>query len=188
MKTLIVLLASLFAVVVGAIAETAPTSDDVLASSAVDQGLRKVITDKPFFGTQSVLTLNGSYVNTPREDLEQTGKFDLPLTLDQMDGVIGELSFGDDVKQGQWKLSYRYRIMTTDNEWQAVAMANSDLALSDRHTQMLKASYSVREWWKLGLAAVVEDRPGADFTSSPSLLGANGRGSLGFQIDTSLKF
>jgi|SRR5579859_2703874 len=189
MKQLIISFAVLFIVVAGATAETVPTSDDVLGASDSDQsGLRKVFSDKPFFGTQSVLTLNGSYMNTPYDDLQQTGKWDLPLTLDQMDGVVGELSFGDGVKEGEWQLSYRYKLMNMDSEWQAVAVANSELALADRHSQMLKASYNIRSWWKLGLAAVVEDRPGTDLTTDPSLLGTTGHGSLGFQIDTSLKF
>jgi len=189
MKQSIMLVVALFVVVASAVAETVPTSDDVLAASTnSDSGLRKVFSEKPFFGTKSVLTLNGSYANTPYEDLQQTGKWDLPLTLDQMDGVIGELSFGDGLKKGEWQLSYRYKLMTMDNEWRAVAAANSDLALPDRRSQMLKASYNLRDWWKLGLAAVVEDRPGSDITTDPSLFGTAGRGSLGFQIDTSLKF
>jgi len=189
MKKLIISIAALSIVIGGAVAETVPTSDDVLGGSASDQsGLRKVFSDKPFFGTQNVLTLNGSYMNTPREDLEQTGKWDMPLTLDQMHGVIGELSYGDGIKQGEWQLSYRYKMMTMDSEWQAVAASYSYLTAADRHSQMLKASYNLRDWWKLGLAAVVEDRPGTDITTDPSLFGAAGRSSLGFQIDTSLKF
>jgi hypothetical protein len=194
MKTLIISVAALLIVAAGAIAQTMPYGDDWLLPSTPDSapdmdmsGLKKVLSDKPFFGTQNMLTLNGSYVNTPREDFLQTGKWNLPLTLDQMDGVIGELSFGEAEKQGEWQLTYRYRLMNTDTEWQAIA-ASADLTISDRRSQVLKASYSIRDWWRLGLAAMVEDRQGADVTTDPSLFGTGGRNSLGFQIDTSLKF
>jgi len=102
--------------------------------------------------------------------------------------LIGEVAFGENEKQGQWQVSYRYKLMTMDEQWQAIAAYSSDLTLSERRSQVLKASYSIRDWWKLGLAAIVEDRPGADMTIDPSLFGTTGRGSLGFQIDTSLKF
>lgn len=162
-----------------------PPPDD---SAAQSPALRKVFSEKPFFGTQNVLTLNGSYVNTPKEDFEQTGAWNLPLSLDQMSGVIGEISFGEAAKQGQWQLAYRYRVMTMDSEWQAIADSSGGLSLSDRRSQVLKASYNVRDWWKIGLAAVVEDRSGVDPTIDPGTLGLNSRSSLGFQIDALLKF
>jgi len=167
----------------------AQTSGDGLAGSADQQpALRKLLSNKPFFGTQNVLTLGGNYVNTPREDFEQTGVWSQPLTLDQMDGVIGEVSFGEAIKQGEWQLTFRYKLMTMDSEWQAIADSNSGLTLSDRRSQVLKASYNVRDWWKLGIAALVEDKSGADPGTDPFILGPNGRQGLGFQVDTSLKF
>jgi hypothetical protein len=172
-----------------AVGVPAQTIEPAAADSA-DQSpaLRKVFSDKPFFGTQSVLTLSGSYVNTPREDFEETGVWSLPLSLDQMSGVIGEISFGEAAKQGQWQLTYRYKVMTMDNEWQAIADSSGGLSLSDRRSQVLKASYNIRDWWKVGLAAVVEDRSGVDPAIDPGTFGLNGRESLGFQIDTLLKF
>jgi hypothetical protein len=163
------------------------------ATDSADQSpaLRKVFSDKPFFGTQRVLTLNGSYINTPTENLEQTGSWDawgMPLSLDEMHGMIGEISFGDAAKQGQWQLSYRYKLMTMDSEWAAIADSNGGLTLSDRRSQVLKASYNVRDWWKVGLAAVVEDRSGIDPTIDPGTFGLTSRESLGFQIDALLKF
>jgi hypothetical protein len=102
--------------------------------------------------------------------------------------MIAEISFGDTVRQGQWQLMYRQKVMTMDSEWQAIAASNSALSLSDRRSQVLKASYNVRDWWKVGLAAVVEDRYGAEPTIDVGSFGLNNRSSLGFQIDTSLKF
>jgi hypothetical protein len=167
----------------------AQTSDDVLMGSAVEQpALRKVLSDRPFFGTQTVLTLGGNYVNTPREDFEQTGVWGQPLALDEMDGVIGELSFGEARKQGEWQLTFRYKLMTMDTEWQAIADANAGLSLSDRRSQVLKASYNVRDWWKLGIAAIIEDKSGPAPGADPSIFGLSGQQGLGFQVDTSLKF
>ena len=78
--------------------------------------------------------------------------------------------------------------MTMDPEWQAIADSNSALSLSDRRSQVLKASYNLRDWWKVGVAAVVEDRYGTEPTLELGSFGPNGRDALGFQIDTSLKF
>lgn len=165
------------------------TSDDVLAGSAGQPAaLRKTLSDRPFFGTQSVLTLSGDYVNTPREDFEQSGVWNLPLTLDQMDGVVGEVAFGEARKQGEWQLSFRYKLMAMDSEWQAIADASTGRVFSDRRSQVFKADYNVRDWWRVGIAAVIEDRSAADFGTDALTLGLNGRGSFGFQIDTSLKF
>jgi len=162
---------------------------DALGGSEDQQpALRKVFSDRPFLGTHNMLTLGGSYVNTPREDFEQTGVWSQPLTLDQMDGVIGELSFGDAQKRGEWQLTYRYKLLAMDTEWQAIADANAGLGLGDRRSQVLKASYNVRDWWKLGVAAVVEDKSGYDLGDDPIIFGLNGRQGLGFQVDTSLKF
>jgi hypothetical protein len=167
----------------------AQTSENLSEDSAAQQAaLRKALSDRPFFGTQNVLTLGGSYVNTPREDFEQSGIWSQPLTLDQMDGVIGELSFGEARKQGEWQLTFRYKLMTMDTEWQAIADANTGLAFSDRRSQVLKASYNLREWWKLGIAAVVEDRAGAAPGAELPTFGLSGQQGLGFQVDTSLKF
>src|SRR5271170_2716367 len=74
--------------------------------SDTSPSFKTTLSDKPFFRTQSVLTLSGDYVNTPREDYLQSGAWNLPLTLDQMDGVVAGVAFGDGELQGQWQLAY----------------------------------------------------------------------------------
>ncbi|HTS19797.1 MAG TPA: hypothetical protein VMP11_19630 [Verrucomicrobiae bacterium] len=192
MKRCFILMAAMLIGVLPAIGAPTPpvegTQDDSADQSA---GLKKVFSDRPFFGTQRMLTLNGTYVNTPTENLQETGSWDMwamPLSLDELHGMIAEISFGDTSKQGEWQLTYRQKLMTLDSEWQAIADSNSALSLSDRRSQVLKASYNVRDWWKVGLAAVVEDRYGDEPTLDLSPFGPNNRDSLGFQIDTSLKF
>jgi hypothetical protein len=149
---------------------------------------KTMLSDRPFFRTQSVLTLSGDYVNTPKEDFEQLGVWNLPLTLDQMDGLIAGVAFGDGEQQGQWQLAYRRKLATMDTSWQAIADAASGLTLSDRRSQVLKANYNVRNWWRLGVAAFVEDKFGDDAGPDPVPLFPNGHQSLGFQIDTTFKF
>ena len=95
-----------FAVAVGDRAQTFEPAATDSPDQTMAGGVRKLLSDRPFFGTESVLTLNGSYVNTPKEDYEQTGVWDvwdLPLSLDQMHGMIAEISFGGSDKQGQWQ-------------------------------------------------------------------------------------
>jgi len=168
---------------------TAQFSPNTPADSA-DQptGLRTLLSDKPFFGTQSVLTLSGDYVNTPKEDYEMSGVWNQPFTLDQMNGVIAKLDFGEAKKQGEWQLSYRYRLMVMDTAWQRIADYSGGLSLSDRRSQVLKASYNVRDWWKLGIAAVIEERPGTDPSADSTSFGFGARESFGFQFDTTLRF
>jgi hypothetical protein len=176
-----VLIAVCSGCLIAAMAVRAQTADDSPA-------LKKVLSDRPFFRTQSVLTLTGDYVNTPKEDFEMSGVWNQPLTLDQMDGLIAGVAFGDGEQQGQWQLAYRRRLMTMDTSWQAIADASSGLTLSDRRSQVLKANYNVRNWWRVGVAAFVEDKFGSEMGSDTvPLLPGNGQ-SLGFQIDTTLKF
>jgi hypothetical protein len=181
MKKLAAFILPCFICLIVAMAVKAQTSDD-------SPSFRKVLSDQPFFRTQSVLTLTGDYVNTPKEDFEASGAWNLPLTLDQMNGLIGGIAFGDGEQQGQWQLAYRRKLMTTDSSWQAIADANAGLTLSERRSQVLKANYNVRNWLRVGVAAFVEDRFGDDAGSEPVPLYPNGRQSLGFQIDTTLKF
>jgi len=178
---MLVLIAACFAYLVAAVTVRAQTNE-------VASAFRTMLSDRPFFRTQSVLTLSGDYVNTPQEDFEQLGVWNLPLTLDQMDGVIAGVAFGDGEQQGQWQLAYRRKLATIDTSWQAIADASTELTLSDRRSQVLKANYNVRNWWRLGVAAFVEDRLGDDAGSDPVPLFPNGHQSIGFQIDTTLKF
>src|ERR1017187_7227114 len=157
-------------------------------TSDTSPALKTVLSDRPFFRTSIVLTLSGDYVNTPKEDFEASGAWNLPLTLDQMDGLIAGVAFGDGDQQGQWQLAYRRKLMTVDTSWQPIADASSGLTLSDRRSQVLKANYNVRNWWRLGIAAFVEDRFGDDAGSDAVPLLPNSHQSIGFQIDTTLKF
>jgi hypothetical protein len=179
MKKLAVFILPCFIGLIVAVTVKAQTSDD-------SPSFKKVLSDRPFFNTQNVLTLSGNYVNTPREDFLESGAWNLPLALDQMDGLVAGVAFGDGADQGQWQLAYHRKLMTMDTSWQAIADANSGLTLSDRRSQVLKANYNVRNWWRVGVAAFVEDRFGSDSDTVP-LLPGNGQ-SLGFQIDTTLKF
>ena len=161
--------------------DTGPTDSTVSGG-----GLTKPLSDLPFLGTESVLTLDGDYVNTPREDYEQVGVWSLPLSLEEMHGAIAQIGFGKADKRGQWQLVYKRKLMTMDPSWEAVAEANRALTLSDSRTEMLKASYNVRDWWQLGVAGFSENRFGNDPEAVP--FGLDGGQSLGFQIDSSLKF
>jgi hypothetical protein len=181
MRKMVVLIAVCSTCFAGAVNVKAQTNE-------AGSSFRAMLSDRPFFRTQSVLTLSGDYVNTPKEDFEQLGMWNLPLTLDQMDGLIAGVAFGDGEQEGQWQLAYRHKLATMDTSWQAIADASSGLTLSDRRSQVLKANYNVRSWWRLGIAAFVEDRFGDDTGIDPVPLIPNSHQSIGFQIDTTLKF
>jgi hypothetical protein len=168
---------------------TGQTNQDALpGANSTETGLKRTLFDKPIFGTQPVLTLSGDYVPTPKEDYEMFGVWEQPLTLDQIHGVVAKVAFGEARKQGEWQLAYTHKLMTMDRSWQAVADANPGLTLSDRRVQVIKASYNLRNWWQLGLAAVVEDKLGTETGPDLIPLGLGSGRSLGFQVDTSLKF
>jgi hypothetical protein len=189
MRNTLILMVVISIWLAGTMRARAQFSEDPSAESAGQPtGLRAVISDKPFFGTRSVLTLSGDYINTPKEDFETYGVWSQPFKLEEMNGVIAKVDFGEARKQGEWQLSYRYRLMVTDTDWQRIADYSGGLTLSDRRSQVLKASYSVRDWWKLGVAAVVEDRPGTDASADPSAFGLGGRGTYGFQLDSTFRF
>jgi len=164
--------------------------DPDLSPPPVNQtsGLTKLLSNRPFFGTQPVLKLSGDYVNSPMEDYQQIGQANLPLTLEEMHGVVGELAFGEAEHQGQWQLDYKWRVLTTDAEWQAMANSGQSLTLSDRRTHVLKANYSVRDWWRLGVATFAEDRSDDSGGLNAFPVGLGSHQGFGFQIDTSLRF
>ncbi len=188
MKTLNILMVA-GAIWLGAgLALRAQTMETGTADTAVSGGgLTKPLSDRPFLGTPSVLTLGGDYVNTPMEDYQMFGVWSSPLTLDEMHGAIAEVGFGKADKQGQWRLAYKRKLMTMDPSWQAIADSNRSMTLSDSRTEVLKASYSLKDWWQLGVSGFSENKFGAtDPNAVP--FGLDGGQSLGFQIDSSLKF
>jgi hypothetical protein len=187
MKTYVLLMVAGAIWLMAGLALTAQTTNTAPADTAVTGGgLAKPLSDLPFLGTDPVLTLGGDYVNTPREDYEMLGKWTSPLSLEEMHGAIAQVGFGKADKRGQWQIVYKRKLMTMDPSWEALADANRGLTLSDSRTEVLKASYSVRDWWQLGIAGFSENRFGADTDLLP--LGLDGGQSLGFQIDSSLKF
>ena len=151
-------------------------------------GLTTRLAAQKFLGTQSVLTLSGDYVNSPKEDFETTGLWTLPLSLEDMPGVIGEIGFGEATKQGEWQLRLKTRLLTTDPAGAASSEAAHTLTLADRRSQMLKASYNVKDWWQVGAAAFVADRFGSASSFDPRPLGLRNGESVGFQFDTKFKF
>jgi len=188
MKTSIVLIVAGSIWLIGAQVATAQTNEASAISTNQPVVARKILSDKPFLGTPSVLTLGGDYVNTPKEDYESSGVWTTPLTLDEMHGIIAEVGFGEARKQGEWQLRYRLRLMTMDPTWRTLADSSHGLSLSDRRSEVLKASYNLRDWCQLGIAALVEDKPGVDPGADLIPLGPQNRESLGLQIDTSFRF
>jgi hypothetical protein len=157
-------------------------------SPAVDSALTKMLTENPVPGPRPLLRLNADYVNSPKEDYEMLGVWNSPLTLDQLNGLIAEFTLGDARRRGDWQLAYKRKMMTMDNSWQSIADANPSLTLSQRSAEVLKASYNVRDWWQLGVAAVFEQKLGAEAGFDPAPFGLGGGESLGLQIDSSVKF
>jgi len=187
-KWVILIVAGAIGLATAAVVTGQTNQDAPPAANSTGAALKKALFDKPILGTEPVLTLGGDYVPTPKEDYEMLGVWDRPLTLDQMHGVVARVAFGDDRKQGEWQLAYTYKLMTMDRSWQAIADSNPGFTLSDRRVQVLKASYNLRHWWRLDFAAVVEDKLGAETGPDPTPLGLGSGQSLGFQVDTSLKF
>jgi len=181
---LITLVAFWLACTVVAIAQTNEAALGAIKSPV----LKKPFSETPFLGTKSVLTVGGDYVTTPKEDYETLGVGTTPLSLEDMHGVIAEVGFGDATKQGEWQLRFRRKLKTMDPSWQAIADADHSLSLSDRRSQVLKASYNLRDWWQVGVSALVEDKVGSDTSLDMMPLGIRTGQSFGFQFDTLLKF
>ncbi len=151
-----------------------------------DSGLSKSLSDRPILGTQPVLRFNGEYVNSPLEDYEMFGTWSTPLSLDQPNGLVTTLSFGEGRKPGQWQLAYKQRVMTFDNGWRTTSEVNPDVTAAERSSQVLKASYRIRERWQVGASAVFEQRPETDPAIDP--FGVGGGEAIGFQLDTTVTF
>ena len=189
-STVLMMAGSIWLVGLGPLnAQTNKTAKAAQSSSpATDSALAKMLTENPVPGPRPLLRLNGDYVNSPKEDYEMLGVWNSPLTLDQLNGLIAELTLGDARRRGDWQLAYKRKMMTMDNSWQSIADANPGLTLSQRSAEVLKASYNVRDWWQLGVAAVFEQRFGSETGFDPAPFGLGGGETLGLQIDSSLKF
>src|SRR5260221_13451787 len=106
---------------IATVAVKSQTSDD-------SPSFKKILSDKPSFRTQSVLTSTGYYVNSPKEDFEASGAWNLPLTLDQMNGLIGGVAFGDGDRQSQRQLGYPPKFVTQDTSRPPTPDGNPGLA------------------------------------------------------------
>jgi len=188
MKMLFVLIAAGSFWLVCTLVATAQTNDAATGTAHSPPVLKKTFSETPFLGTKSVLTLGGDYVKTPKEDYESVGIGTTPLSLEEMHGVIAEVGFGDATKQGEWQLRFRRKLRTMDSSWQAIADADRSLSLSDRRSQVLKASYNLRDWWQVGISALVEDKAGSENSLDAMPIGLRNGQSLGFQFDTLFKF
>jgi hypothetical protein len=190
MKTLLVwMTASIAWLAAGEIVTAQTNAVPLSGGSTQAPALKKALSDKSFLGTPSVLTLGGDYVNNPKEDYETIGIWTNPLTLDQMHGMIAEVGFGEATKKGEWQLRYKQKLMTMDSSWQAISDSPRYRGLSDRRSQVLKASYNLRDWWQVGVAAMVENKISSDNGVLDFIpFGLRNGESLGFQLDTSLGF
>ena len=75
-----------------------------------------------------------------------------------------------------------------DTSWRTSTDAARNIGLSDRRNQVLKASYNVKDWWQVGVSALVEDKVGFDTSLDLIPLALRNGQALGFQIDTLFKF
>jgi len=186
MKTYGVVIVASFVWLAGARIASAQTN--AVADSSQTGAMTKTLSEKPFFGTKSVVTLGGDYVNSPKEDKEMIGVWTSPLTLDQMDGAIAEIGFGEAKKQGEWQLRYRQKLFSMDPSYQAINAGARNLVLSDSRRQVLKASYNLREWWQVGIAALGEEKFGPDNSVDTIPLGFRNGETFGIQIDATFRF
>ena len=168
-----------------ALAQTNVAAPEIPSQSS---GLTKVLSEKPFLGAKSVLTFGADHAKTPKEDFEMTGLWTAPLNLEEMHGVVAEIGFGDAAKQGEWQLRFKRKLMTVDNSWKASTDAARNVGLSDNRSQVLKASYNLKDWWQVGVSGLIEDKAGADTGLDRIPFGLHSGQSLGFQVDTLFKF
>ena len=188
MKTLFRVMVAGFVWLSGPLVALAQTNETAALTSSQASALKKTLSEKPFLGTKSVLTMSGDYVNTPKENYEMTGMWNAPLTLEEMHGMVAEIGFGDATKKGEWQLRFKRKLATMDTSWKASTHAARNIRLSDRRSQVLKASYNVKDWWQVGVSALVEDKIGFDTSFDLIPIGLRNGQSLGFQIDTLYKF
>jgi len=166
----------------------AQTNATAALTASQAETLKKILSEEPILKTKRMLTLSGDYVNTPKEEYEITGIWSAPLTLEEMHGMVAEIGFGDATKKGEWQLRFKRKLATMDTSWRTSTDAARNIGLSDRRNQVLKASYNVKDWWQVGVSALVEDKVGFDTSLDLIPLGLRNGQALGFQIDTLFKF
>ena len=100
-----------------------------------------------------------------------------------------QLAFGGNKKQGEWQVAYQYKYLEADAVWDALTDSDWGLGGTDREGHVVSGTYNVRDWWQLGVKALVTDK-----ISSRANSAQNTRGNvsddylLRVQMDTVFKF
>ncbi len=136
------------------------------------------ISDKPFLGTPSVLTLGGEYL----KNLADAYKADT-------DGWSVQLVFGQARKKGQWQIGYQYKYLEADATWDAISDSDYGLGGTDRKGHIIRAIYNVQDWWQLVFTSFITQK----ISSRPNSIAHNQQGFAGenmlrLEFDTQFRF
>jgi hypothetical protein len=134
------------------------------------------VSDKPFLGTPSTLTLSGEYINNRANGFDAVG---------QTEGYSGQIAFGGSKKKGEWQIAYQYKSLEANATWDLLTDSDWGNGGTDRRGHVIKGAYNVREWWQLGVTAFICEQIG-DVAHKNA--GFAGEDLLRIQVDTLFKF
>jgi hypothetical protein len=146
------------------------------------------VCEKPFLGTPSVLTFSGEYLHNLAGDYETLTGSTQTLSPDQTDGWAVQAAFGGNKKKGEWQVAYQYKHLEADATWDAISDSDFGLGGTDRKGHVVKASYNIRDWWQLGLAAFITEKISSRPNSGENTRGLSGEELLRAQMDSAFKF
>lgn len=134
------------------------------------------VSDNPFLGTPCRLTLSSEYINNLANGFDATG---------QTEGYTGQIAFGSDKKQGEWRVAYQYKNIEANATWDLLTDSDWGTGGTDRRGHVVKGSYNLYDWWQLGLTAFISEQIS---NASHKNAGVAGETLLRIQADTVFKF
>ena len=140
------------------------------------------ISDQTFLGTPAVLKLSGEYLEN------ESGVFKSDPIDNATVGWTGQVTFGDAAKKGQWFVAYQYKQLQANSTLDAITDDDFSAGGTDRRGHVVKAAYSLFDWWQLGFGAYITEKIDANRTGPNSQPGVDRQTRLHVMADTMFKF
>jgi hypothetical protein len=139
------------------------------------------ISDHPVLGAPCLLTAGGEY------DQNLEVHYRSAALGDQTTAWTGQLMFGNAAKRGQWQVAAQYKYMQADSVLDT--LTDDDFGGgTDRKGFVVKASYSIRDWWQVGVAWFQTEKISGRPNSGHNQVGLAGVSQERLFVDTIFKF
>jgi hypothetical protein len=151
-----------------------------------------LLTEKPFLGTPSIITLSGEVEQNIKSDYETLTGSAQTVDKNQTMGWTVQLAFGEAKKKGQWQVAYQYKHLEADAVWDALTDSDWGAGGTDRKGHVVKGVYNLTDWWQFGctgfLTEKLSNRANGGHNTVGGIRAFHGQDMLRLQVDSAFKF